>query len=405
MIFQREFLLVAACCRWPLTDEVLGSIRDAATGTLDWPTFMRIVSRQRVAGLVHNALSSAGVDVPPATGRRLAAEARHIARQSLAFAAETASLQRGFDASGIPVIVLKGVALAQRAYGSLALKQGRDIDLLVVSGNALQALRLLERQGYELVSPSRQLDDAQRRALVHYGREAELAKTGGNLRVELHWRPVDNSMLLRDIDACSATQDVALTNGDRIRTLATDDQFAYLCVHGASHSWARLKWLADLNALLAAENDDRIAQLYRHARDKGAGLCAGQALLLCQQLLALPLPAALAAELRANWRLAVLVRLALKAITGAEPHYGFGAITCGVLARFLLGQGAGFYLEQCGQMAVGKADAILLTLPRPLHFLYPLLRLPLWAWRRARSAGADGSGHAVKRNDPVRHHR
>ena len=267
MILPREFLLVAACCRWPLTDEVLARVRDGGAGTLDWPMFMRIV-RVVSAWPVWRTMPcrSAGVDVPPATGRRLAAKPGRSRGKIWPSPAETARLQRAFDAAGIPRDRLEG-RRAGAARLRLACPEAQPRHRSPGhAGERLQALRLLERQGYALVSPARRLDDAQRRALVHYGREAELAKTGGNLRVELHWRPVDNSMLLRDIDACSATQDVALTNGDPIRTLATDDQFAYLCVHGASHSWARLKWLADLNALLAAENDDRIAQLYRHAR-------------------------------------------------------------------------------------------------------------------------------------------
>ena len=36
-------------------------------------------------------------------------------------------------------------------------------------------------------------------------------------------------------------------------TLGADDLFAYLCAHGAYHAWFRLKWLADIGALLAAE--------------------------------------------------------------------------------------------------------------------------------------------------------
>ena len=126
--------------------------------------------------------------------------------------------------------------------------------------------------------------------------------------------------------------------------------------------------------------------------DKGAGLCAGQALLLCQSSWPCHCRRRLPANYEDGLELAVLVRLALKAMSGAEPHYGFeGDHWRGSCALFLLGQGAGFYLEQCGQMAVGKADAILLTLPRPLHFLYPLLRLPLWIWRRAHYAGRASS--------------
>lgn len=58
-----------------------------------------------------------------------------------------------------------------------------------------------------------------------------------------------------------------------LNVLRREDEFAYLCVHGAGHSWSRLKWLADLNARLAGLEAQRIAGLYRYAEARGAG-CA-----------------------------------------------------------------------------------------------------------------------------------
>ena len=38
-----EFLLTAACCRWPPSDERAASIRDTAKRVTDWDRFMRLV--------------------------------------------------------------------------------------------------------------------------------------------------------------------------------------------------------------------------------------------------------------------------------------------------------------------------------------------------------------------------
>jgi hypothetical protein len=51
-------------------------------------------------------------------------------------------------------------------------------------------------------------------------------------------------------------------------------------------------------------------------------------------------------------------------------------------AQFLLGQGWAFYAAQCRIASVGIRDVLTLPLPRSLHFLSPVLRLPLWLWRR-----------------------
>ena len=380
---SREFLLVAACCRWPLGEAAIAAIRRQASEAIDWTYLLRTVRRHRVAGLVHNALSSAKIDLPPRIGQALASQAQNIARQNLVLIGETVRLQRAFDAAEIPVISLKGFTLAQLAYGSLALKHGRDIDLLVLPERALDAVELLEREGYVLRDPAPSLNAAQRRAVVQYGREMELVRRTGNLRVELHWRLSYNPLLLQGIDASAPTQDVSLAGGGRLRTLATEELFAYLCVHGATHRWFRLKWLADLNALLSERSDADIVHLYRLAAKKGAALCAGQALLLRQRLLGAELPSGIAAELLSSRRLAALVAIALEALTGPEPRHDIIAMARGAAAQFLLGRGPAYYFRQCMLVCYSVADAILLPLPPALHFLYPILRLPLWLWRRA----------------------
>jgi hypothetical protein len=255
---------------------------------------------------------------------------------------------------------------------------------LVPPGCAELALRVLEGNGYALALPAKTLNAVQRRALIRYGREIELVDARNNLKVELQWRVVDNPLLLKGIDAHAATQHVILAEGVMLRTLAPDDLFAYLCVHGARHSWSRLKWLADLNALLVSTHAD-IEHVYSYAQRIGAGACAGQALLLCERLLGLTLPAALAEELATDKRHQKLVAIAMQAMRApntADP--GIRGVICEVRNQFLLGRGFRFYLTQCRLALVGVADIVRLPLPRPLHFIYPLVRLPLWLWRRGK---------------------
>ena len=390
--FAAEFLLTAVCCRWPPSESRNAAVRTAAA-KIDWDEFLRLVRRQRVIGLAHEALQSAGIDCPSAVSNELSLRAQRIVRQNLSLATETVRLQRAFEAAQIPALVLKGVALAQLAYGSLTAKHARDIDFLVPPEHAEVGLRLLEREGYALSSPAERLDDAQRRALVHYAREAELVQRDSKILVELQWRAANNTLLLEGVDARSTTQSVALSGGVCVRTLAQDDLFAYLCVHGAQHAWSRLKWLADLNALIAANAAD-IAQLYRHAQSIGAGLCAGQALLLCQRVLGLSLPAGLADAIQADKRVQRLVAIALAAMTArqteTEADAGFLGVTRSVGTQFLLGQGWRFYAAQCRTASAGTFDVIGVPLPPSLYFLYPILRLPLWLWRRARAALTPG---------------
>ena len=133
-------------------------------------------------------------DSRPRSRQSLRGAGETIAQQNLSFAAETVRLQRPFEAAEFPALALKGVALAQLAYGSLRSKHARDIDLLVPPDRAEAAMQLLEREGYALSSPAEQLSDEQRRALVRYGREVELRPSGRKLRLELQWRAADNPL-------------------------------------------------------------------------------------------------------------------------------------------------------------------------------------------------------------------
>ncbi len=261
--------------------------------------------RQRVAGLAHNAFAVAEIAPPPAVARALAAKAQQIARQNLQQAVETARLQGAFEAAGIPVIVLKGIVLAQLAYGSLNVKHSKDIDLMVPHARAQEALAMLEADGYVLVQPARRLNDRQRAAALRFGVEFLLVKRAANLQVELRWRLMENPLLLAGADPWSHTRDVVLSETMTLRSLDDELLFAYLCAHGAGHGWYRLKWLADVNALVAPKSEAERERLFRYAQKVGSGVCAGQALLLCERQLQTKVPVGLANELHRDKRLSI----------------------------------------------------------------------------------------------------
>lgn len=380
-VFSPKFLLAAACCRWPPSEARYAAIRAAATAISDWDAFLRTAARHRILGLVHDALTAARADVPAEIAGKLALQSGKIARQNELLAAETVRLQGVFAAAQISFLVLKGLPLARIVYGSYASKQTRDIDLLVAPNRAEDALQSLEREGYVLLPPAERLSAAQRRAVLRYARELEFRRHCSGIVVELQWRPTNNPLLLRGIDADAPSQSVTLCGGV-VRTLAPEEMFSHLCVHGAGHAWSRLKWLADVNALLAADDSD-IEHLYAQARSHGAGLCAAAALLLCRQLFELKLPPALTDELERNKRAKRLKTIALSAMTTPQTGpRGMIAAANNILMQFLLGRGWAFFAAQCRIASFGVLDVIAFPLPSRLRFLYPALRLPLWIWRR-----------------------
>ncbi len=387
MHLSREFELVAACCRWPPSPARDGAVL-AAAARVDWTLVARIAGRHRVEGLVWNALRQAGAAVPADSGERLQSAADRIARQNLVLTAESLRLSASLDRAGIRHMFVKGVSLGVLAYGSIGPKMGWDIDLLVPPESVEPSAAALEAAGYRLILP-RGPKGRERLDLWHrHWKESVWVTPGSGLTVELHSRLSDNPLLMPGVGPDSPSQRIEVAKGRFLATLRTDELFAYLGVHGASSAWFRLKWLADVGALLGGRPPEEIERLYRRSQALKAGRAAAQALLLCERLLATPVPPALLAELRSDPVNRWLVAIALRKLAGRtqtaeldEKLLGTGTIH---LMQFALLPGFGFKFAELRRQLVDPSDRIAVPLPKALGFLYPLIAMSRRLGRRAR---------------------
>jgi hypothetical protein len=378
-----EFDLVAACCRWPPSSEREAAVRAAASAPHDWAAAARTARRPPVEGLVDQGLRSAGVVPPAAFAAELASASAAIARENLFFAAEAGRLNRAFAETGISFLFLKGATLGRLAYGTLALKKAIDIDMVVDAGRYETAIETVEAAGYRCVQPG---PDPDRAAILAWVKRAKHSIwTRGGLMLELHTAFVDSPRMLTRIGLDSPRQRVEIAAGIQLPTLARDPLFAYLAVHGATHAWSRLKWLADL-AAYAGREPEAIETLYRRSIALGAGRSGGQALLLAHHLLGLPLPPALAAELAGDRAIRYLARVAIKAMTGGggreldEMALGTVAIH---LSHLRLARGIGFKLHELRRKLRSDDHG---AARGPARLLARLLAGPRWLARRARRA-------------------
>lgn len=387
MKLPREFELVAACCRWPPSPARDSAVLAAADG-VDWTLAARIASRHRVEGLVWSALRQAGAPVARPAAARLKAASDRIARQNLVLTAESLRLAGLLKEAGIRHHFVKGVSLSVLAYGSIGPKMGWDIDLLVPHERVEAAAGILESAGYRLAAPSgRRLRERLGRWHRHW-KESVWVRTEGGFTVELHSRLSDNPMLIPGIGPDSPGRPVEVANGRFLETLCTDELFAYLCVHGSSSAWFRLKWIADLGALVGGCPPEEIERLYRRSQALGAGRAPAQALLLCERLFSTVLPPKLSAELRSDpvnrWLLGVALRkLAGRTLTAEldQKLLGTGTIH---LMQFALLPGLRFKYAELRRQLVHPSDRVAVELPKGLGFLYPLVALSRHLGRRAR---------------------
>jgi Uncharacterised nucleotidyltransferase len=387
MALSPEFRLAAACAIWPPSDRRIDAIRAAASEVLDWPRFLRVARRHWVVGLVHDGLTRAQPDIPTKVAREIGANAVELLGESLAMAAEAVRLQRLFDESRLPVLFVKGASLAVLGFGTLSLSSAQDIDLLVPLETLPAAVTLMARAGYRRFDPPAEVSEAQLRLLLPLRKDLGFVHQVTGLRIELHWRLFANPYALSEASLMEASRMVPLSGRDGLRTLGEEDLFAYLCMHGALHWWNRLKWLADVNALLMAATDEGVEHLIYAAEAKGAGRAAAQAMLLCRRLLGTPLPSRLLAVIGHSAVERWLEATALNAMTGGlgehDPHDTRFGTTRGSLSTFLLSGSWRYRLAELGLHLTNQTDVLAVPLPQRLSFLYPILRLPLWAWRHA----------------------
>ena len=318
--FSPEFGLAAACAMWPPSDRRDEAICAAAAGPLDWPRLLRVAERHGVMGLVHDGLMRAQPNVPLKIAHEISAKAATLVRENLAVAVEAVRLQRLFEEANLPVLFIKGASLAALAFGNLSLRSGKDIDLLVAYETLPAATALILRAGYRRFDPPPDTSDAQLRLLMPLRKDLGFIHQATGLPIELHWRLFLNPHAMAEV-SFTASRLVPLTRTAGLRTLGEEDLFAYLCMHGALHWWNRLKWLADVNALVAAAQEGDIERLFRAAEVRGVGRAATLALLLCRRLLGTPLSAPLVATLGNRATVRWLGATALKAMTAGQGEH------------------------------------------------------------------------------------
>ncbi|MGZ8997829.1 MAG: nucleotidyltransferase domain-containing protein [Allosphingosinicella sp.] len=379
-----ELKLMAACCRWPPSAARGEAIRTSAAEPIDWDGFGRLVAKHRVEGLVHDGLKRAGVVPPAELDESLAAEASDIARRNLAFAAECKALNALLDEAGTDHLFIKGTTLNILAYGTLALKKACDIDLLVDPDVYERAVELVEARGYRCLVPG---PDPARADILDWARSHKhTIWTRSGIILELHSSLVDNPPLLPGLSVRSPRQSVEIAPGIVLPTLATEILFAYLCAHGATHGWSRLKWLADVAALIKDMDEARIERLHARSVELGGGRSAGQALLLCSTLFGMSLPAGLDRALRGDVANRLLVGVALRTATLGGLGRELDDMVLGTaqihLSYLLLDRGARYKWRQIGRSLLGESGE---GLPWPRRLAGPFLRAPLWLMRRART--------------------
>ncbi len=160
-------------------------------------------------------------------------------------------IQQLFNETGIPVVALKGIALAATVYPDEGLRPMGDIDLLVPEGEGMRALDILlkagAKQSYVPRSALHEQVHSHVRAVIYKG-----------ILIEIHQRLFS---LGNPYHAEVNFMDYAVEKsvGEQKMTVLNDVWFGYhLAAHAASNIYKgglRVGWIVDLLLLFNQQND------------------------------------------------------------------------------------------------------------------------------------------------------
>lgn len=222
-----------------------------ATAPINWEAVGQQARLHRLGPLLYDALRAEEC-LPPDLEAEWREEYLATALRNALLLHEARAVTARLTAVGLPVILLKGAALAQTVYPNIALRPMVDLDLLVRPEMAPAALRHLAAMGYRPITR-----EPQPGAQVAYESQVGLARRDSSgVVIELHWSLIDSPYYQRHLplDWFWGTARPLSTDVSQGLILGPEAQLLHLCAHLMLHHSGMppgyLLWLHDIAAWL-----------------------------------------------------------------------------------------------------------------------------------------------------------
>jgi len=243
---------------------------------------------------------------------------RHTwSRNQLLFHA-AARVMRTLKEAGIPVLVLKGAALANAHYADPGLRPMNDFDFMVHFADAPQAFELMKQNGwtYAETVPLSQLIWCS-----HAGKWTN----GSGQQIDLHWHLLPDGRLPGVDDGVWERAVKIRVGGQTFKAMSPTDLLWHVCAHGGiGDEIAPIRWVADAWTILRNNPPPDWDLVVAEAQRRHLTLGTGTALGYLQREFGAPVPAEVLASLaaaRVTWveRWAQRIKSRPRGVTGALP--------------------------------------------------------------------------------------
>jgi hypothetical protein len=188
-----------------------------------------VAEREKLLGVLWPALQQAGAPVPSPVAAAMRRHALVTTFRMGALETQLRNIIGVLNAHDVPVMLLKGSALALTVYGSFARRPMGDLDLLVHASQAQAAWALLRAAGW-----TPEMDDREGVYDTHQHLCPLVAPGGAGVVVELHRSLVHPQGPFRlGEDAVWAAAAPVAVGGNRALVPSTEHQVLLLCIHFA----------------------------------------------------------------------------------------------------------------------------------------------------------------------------
>lgn len=286
-----RLLLAAARLSLGASDKKV--LQKLAEENVEWRLFQQLAAHHRLEALIYDALE-AGIEeiFPRETAAWLKQRRDGNVFANMSLASSAIRIFSEFERQGIPVLLVKGLAVDEWLYKKPGLRSCGDIDLYISPSTLPQAISCMQASGYQLVMLPQRLKPGSHLAKQHLRtiKDHIFTRPGSPVVVELHWRlsRLQSAFPLDFDDAWQHRSSFELA-GRSLNTLSVNSHANYLCYHGAKHYFARLFWLYDIAKLMQQEDldwDGILAQAHQLKAEASLGL----ALVMAAEIFHVPMP-------------------------------------------------------------------------------------------------------------------
>ena len=269
---------------------------------IPWEAVLHLAEHNRLLPLLYDEAHRENIVVPTGVQQELREAFIQAAAEAAVRAKELRRVVSALDHAGIPVILLKGAALALSVYRNPALRLMGDVDMLLRRDHLPEALQVLETLGFQ---SARGLSGASLDFAVRWGGEMTFSKrtSRGRLSLDLHAHLLSGPWTRRasavDLEALWERARALDLDGVQAFQLSLEDNVIQLCQHaGIHHTYAYVLSLIDIDRAVAAPGGMDWGLLVQRARRFELSTATYFGLRFTTEMLSTPVPERVLAALR-----------------------------------------------------------------------------------------------------------